>query len=131
MAEALLEKYGSGEFEAESAGLEPGQLNPNAIRVMKEIGIDISGKQSKEVFDLFKAGRLYSAVISVCDEATSERCPIFPGVAKRIAWSFPDPSGFAGSSEQILERTRQVRNDIETKIKEFVREARDMSFWTA
>src|ERR1700740_2897250 len=85
MAEAFLSKYGSEFFEAESAGLEPGELNPNVIEVMKETGIDISKKETKSVFDLFSKGKMYNVVITVCDEASAERCPIFPGFVKRIA----------------------------------------------
>src|SRR5450432_1225982 len=88
MAEAFLKKYGSEYFEAESAGLEPGKLNPNVVDAMKQAGIDISNNGTQSVFDLFRKGRLYNAVITVCDEASAESCPIFPGMVRRIAWSF-------------------------------------------
>ena len=130
MAEAFLNKYGGDYFEAESAGLEPGELNPNVVRVMQEKGIDISHKNTHSVFDKFKEGHLYNAVISVCDTEAAERCPIFPGVAKRISWSFHDPSTFTGTPEHVLEETRMVRDKIENQVKEFIREARDLSFWT-
>jgi arsenate reductase len=99
MAEAFLNKYGGELFQAESAGLEPGTLNPNVITVMKEVSIDLIGKSTQGVFDLFRLGRLYNAVITVCDKEAAERCPIFPGVIRRIAWSFKDPSSFEGSRE--------------------------------
>ena len=92
MAEAFLNDVCPGEFDAESAGLEPGTLNPLAVAAMQEIGIDISAKSTKSAFDLFKAGRRYSYVVTVCDEASAERCPIFPGNARRLHWSFPDPA---------------------------------------
>lgn len=130
MAEAFLNRYGGDYFEAESAGLEPGELNPNVVKVMQEKGIDISQKSTKSVFDKFVEGHLYNAVISVCDAEAAERCPIFPGVAKRIAWSFQDPSTFTGTQEHIMEETRIVRDKIETQVKEFIREARELSFWT-
>lgn len=131
MAEAFLRKHGGDVFEAESAGLEPGKLNPNVVMVMKEIGIDLTGKPTQSVFDLFQQGKKYDAVITVCDKEAAEQCPIFPGHVKRIAWSFKDPSGFKGPQEEILEYTRKVRDEIESTIKEFVRQSGDPSFWTA
>ena len=115
MAEAFLNKYGNEFFSAESAGLEPGTLNPNVIQVMKEEGIDISQKETQSVFDLFKTGKLYNAVITVCDEVSAERCPIFPGAVKRIAWSFTDPASFKGTNEEILEQTRRVQGSNQRK----------------
>lgn len=129
MAEAFLKKYGEDLFDVESAGLEPGVINPYVVEVMKEVGIDLSGKDTKDVFDLFRKGRMYNVVVTVCDEASAERCPIFPGVVRRLAWSFPDPSAFKGNRETILEETRQVRDQIEEKIKTFAREAREISYW--
>jgi protein-tyrosine-phosphatase len=76
----------------EAAFFEPGKLNPNVVEVMKEVGIDLSGKPTQGVFDLVKAGKRYNAVITVCDKEAAERCPVFPGMVKRIAWSFKDPS---------------------------------------
>src|SRR5476651_1079343 len=109
MAEAFLNKFGGDAFQAESAGIEPGKLNPNVVKVMQEIGIDISKKETQGVFDLFKQGKLYQAVITVCDAASAEACPIFPGMIKRLGWSFADPSAFTGTKEEILEQTRKVR----------------------
>ncbi len=129
MAEAFLNKYGNEKFQAESAGLEKGKLNPYVIKVMQEIGIDISKNETKEVFDLFKQGRFYRAVITVCDEANAERCPVFLGVTKRIAWSFPDPSNFTGTEEEILNQTRQVRDGIKEKVMEFIKKASEVQYW--
>ena len=129
MAEAFLKKYGSEYFEAESAGLEPGKLNPNVVEVMKEVGIDISGNGTQSVFDLFQKGKLYNAVITVCDEASAESCPIFPGRVKRIGWSFSDPSSFTGTKEEILKKTAQVRDQVEQKILTFIEEAKKLMFW--
>ena len=120
MAEAFLKKYGSEHFEAESAGLEPGKLNPNVVEVMQEIGIDISKNRTQGVFDLFRQGKLFNAVISVCDGASAERCPIFPGKVKRILWSFADPSSFTGTHEEILEQTRKVRDEIKEKVLQLI-----------
>ena len=129
MAEAFLKKYGNEAFEAESAGIEPGIMNPNVVTVMQEIGIDLAGKATQGVFDLFQQHRLYHAVITVCDKEAAERCPIFPGNVKRIPWSFKDPSAFKGSKEDVLRHTREVRDEIEEKIKEFVQEASQVSYW--
>jgi len=120
MAEAFLNGLYGDRFEAESAGLEPGRLNPIAVQVMKEIGIDISHKETRDVFDYIKSGRRYSYVITVCDEASGERCPVFPGVAAKLHWSFDDPSAFVGSDAERLERTRQVRNQIERAVRNWV-----------
>ena len=121
MAEAFLKKYGGDRFEAESAGIEPGVLNPVAVEVMKEVGIDISQNKTKSVFDLYKQYRLYGYVITVCDESQSERCPIFPGVTKKLHWGFADPSAFTGSWDEKLEKTRTVRDQIEAKIKDWLK----------
>jgi arsenate reductase len=129
MAEAFLNRMDNGHFEAESAGLEPGKLNRNVVEVMKEVGIDISGNKTRSVFDLFKAGKRYAAVITVCDGASAETCPIFPGNVKRIGWSFADPSGFTGTKEEILEKTRRVRDEVEKKVNEFIVEAAGVSYW--
>lgn len=117
MAEAFLNQLCPDEFIAESAGLEPGTLNPLVVRVMMEKGIDLSGKDTQGVFELFKAGRLFSHVISVCDEANAERCPVFPGFSQRHRWSFPDPSSLTGSEEERLEQTRTIRDMIEGQVK--------------
>jgi arsenate reductase (thioredoxin) len=130
MAEAFLKKYGSDFFEAESAGLEPGKLNPNVVKVIGEIGIDISKNDTQSVFDLFKGGKLYNAVITVCDGASAESCPIFPGLVKRLGWSFPDPSAFKGTDEEILEQTRKVRDEIKETVLAFIEEARHLEYWT-
>jgi arsenate reductase len=129
MAEAFLNKIGSDHFEAESAGLEPGNLNQNVVEVMQEVGIDISGNKTKTVDELLERGILYDTVITVCDAASAEACPVFPGAGKRIGWSFTDPSAFTGSKEDVLEKIRHVRDEIEEKIKAFVAEAFASDYW--
>ena len=121
MAEAFLTHYGEARFEAESAGFETRELNPLVVEAMKEEGIDISTKQASTVFALVKAGKLYHYVISVCDEATAQRCPVFPGVTKRLHWSFEDPSSFAGSHEEKMAKTRIVREKIKSRVLEFIK----------
>ena len=121
MAEAFLKKYGGERFEVESAGLEPGKLNPVVVEAMKDAGIDISQNKTKSVFDFYKQGKLYNYVITVCDESQSERCPIFPGIAQKLHWGFSDPSAFAGSQEEKLKKTKEVRDQIEGKIKDWLK----------
>jgi len=120
MAEAFLKKYAGDHFDVESAGLEPGKLNPYVVRAMAEAGIDISKNPVKDVFELFKAGRVFQVVVSVCSKEAAERCPIFPGLSKKLHWPFDDPSSFKGSDDQIMEQTRRVRDQIEVAIKDFV-----------
>jgi arsenate reductase (thioredoxin) len=122
MAEAFLKHYGGERFEAESAGLEPGKLNPTVVEVMKEEGFDISGNNTKRVFDFVRTGKTYHYVITVCDQATAQKCPVFPGVAKRLHWSFEDPSAFTGSDQEKLSKTREVRDSIKSKVLEFIKE---------
>jgi arsenate reductase len=119
MAEALLNQMCGDLFEAESAGLEPGILNPLAVEAMREIGIDISGNETRSVADVVKTGQRFDYVITVCDESSAEQCPVVPGVAARAHWNFPDPSKFTGTWEERLEQTREVRNLIESKLEEF------------
>lgn len=120
MAQAFLEKHGEGMFAAESAGLEPGKLNPFVVRAMAEVGIDISGNATKSVFDLAAAGARFDVVVTVCSKEAAERCPIFPGLAKRLHWPFSDPSTFSGSDGEIMVRVRGVRDEIEAAVRGFV-----------
>ena len=129
MAEAFLNKLGEDAFTAESAGLEAGTLNPNVVTVMAEIGIDISKNKTQRAFDLFREERRYNAVITVCDGANAERCPVFPGLVKRLAWSFPDPSGFTGSPGEILEKTRAVRDSVKEEVTRFIHDAKEYNYW--
>jgi len=124
MGEAYLKKLGGTRFEVESAGIEPGSLNPRVVRALQEDGIDIRNKRTQSVFDLAKSGRSYDYVITVCSNEAAERCPIFPGKGVRLHWPFPDPSTFTGSDEEIMARVREVRDVIKARIQEFVREER-------
>jgi arsenate reductase (thioredoxin) len=119
MAEAFLNEICSDDFEGHSAGLEPGKLNPLAVEAMREIGIDISQKQTQSVFDVFKSASeaaRFAYVITVCDETSAERCPIFPGVATQLHWSFPDPAALNGPYEERLAGTRKIRDEIGARI---------------
>jgi len=116
MAAAWLNEICGDYFEAESAGLEPGKLNPLAVQVMDEVGIDISNNETQAVFDVFKSGQLFAYVVTVCDETSVEKCPIFPGVTNRLHWSFPDPAVLVGTQQERLEGTRKIRDDIRARI---------------
>lgn len=122
MAEAWLKKFGGDKYEVESAGLEPGQLNPFAIEVMKEEGIDISKNPVKNVFDLAGMGKTFHFVVTVCDPKASELCPYFPGLHKKISWAFGDPSKFSGTYEEKLEKTREVRDRIKMAVLSLIKE---------
>jgi arsenate reductase len=124
MAAALLSKRCGDFFEAHSAGLEPGTLNPLAVQVLREIDIDISKNKTQAVFDVFKSGELFAYVITVCDESEAKGCPIFPGVTTRLHWSFPDPSKFDGTTEEKMRETRRVRDKIDDQIRRFCAEHR-------
>jgi len=124
MAQAFLTRLGGDMFEAESAGLEPGKINPYVVEVMKEESIDLSEKRTYSVFDFFKEGRKYDYVITVCDEASGEKCPIFPGKTFRLHWSFQDPSAFRGSEDEIKSMVREVRDEIKKRILRFIEEVR-------
>ena len=116
MAQAFLNARCPEDFVAESAGLEPGVLNPVVVAAMAEIGFDISGNATKSAFDVFNAGRSFAYVVTVCDETSAERCPVFPGEARRIHWSFPDPGALKGTPEERLAQTRVIRDQIRAKI---------------
>jgi arsenate reductase len=122
MAAAYLRQIAGDRFEVESAGLEPGRLNPLAVEAMRRGGIDISQAGTQSVFELFKSGVRFQYVISVCDGASAERCPIFPGVTTRLNWSFDDPSSFQGSDSERLEKTIGVRDQIRERVRLWVEE---------
>jgi arsenate reductase (thioredoxin) len=113
MAEGLLRAFGGAMFEAFSAGTQATHVRPLAIRAMAELGIDISGQESKTL-DRYLNER-FDAVITVCDLA-NEACPVFFGARQRLHWSFPDPSKAEGTEEQQLAMYRQVRDAIRERI---------------
>jgi arsenate reductase len=116
MAEAFLNQSCAGQFTAYGAGLEPGQLNPIVVQTMREIGLDLSGNQTKSVTDRLQARIQFDFVITVCDEAGAERCPFFPGGGQRLHWSFPNPSPLPGPASEKLAATRDIRDAIKEKI---------------
>jgi len=124
MAEAFLKEMAPGRFEVESAGLEPGALNPLVVEAMGEAGIDIANNKTRSVFDLLKQGKAFDYVITVCDAAHAEGCPVFPGGGERLHWGFPDPSAFEGSHDEKLQETRRVRDSIKEKITRWIQDYR-------
>jgi arsenate reductase len=123
MAEAYLWRFGGDAFQPESAGLEPGTLNPFVVRALREDRIDISAHRTQSVFDLHRAGRTFHHVITVCSKEAADRCPIFPGAVERLHWPFPDPSAFRGTDDEIMARVREVRDAIRDKVREFARQS--------
>ena len=122
MTEEYLRLLGGDRFIVESAGIEPGTLNPAVVALLAEDGIDISTKKTQSVFDLVNAGRKFDYVIAVCDAEAAERCPVFPAEKRRIHWPFPDPSKAIGTLEEKVARIRPIRDEIKTKIREFIAE---------
>ena len=118
MAEGLLRDMGGDRFEVASAGVAPSFVRPEAIAVMREVGIDISGHKSKSVDEF--TNQEFDYVITVCDNA-NEQCPVFPGNTKRIHWSFDDPAAANGDEEQRLVVFRRVRDEIRQRLQLFLR----------
>lgn len=117
MAEGLLRHIAGQRFEVTSAGVSPTRVRAEAIQVMREIGIDITGQYSKSVEDF--AGQPFDYVITVCDNA-NEQCPSFPGGTKRIHWSFDDPGAIQGNEATKIEVFRRVRDEIRDRLQVFV-----------
>jgi arsenate reductase (thioredoxin) len=120
MAETYLNHFGAGKYSAQSAGIEPGKLNQVVVKAMHNDGFDISGNGTKSVDEMLESKQLFDFVITVCDEASAERCPVFPGPGKRLHWGFPDPSSFSGDEAEKLKQTVIVRDAIRQKVQEFV-----------
>jgi thioredoxin type arsenate reductase len=121
MAEAFVNQMCMGSYEAHSAGLEPGVLNPLVVEAMQEVGIDISAAKTKSVAEMLANGPAFSRVVTVCDEANAERCPTFPGAVAREHWGFPDPSALAGTHEERLVSVRRIRDDIRDRVSRWCR----------
>jgi arsenate reductase len=121
MAEAFLRKYGGVRFEAYSAGLEPEAIHPYAEKVMEEIGIPLTGQYSKG-FREYMGKVHFSYLITVCAEA-EKNCPTtFPGIGQRLHWSFEDPAAFKGRDHEKIAKFREVRDQIEREIREWLKD---------
>jgi arsenate reductase len=119
MAEAFLRHYGGERFEAHSAGLEPKEIHPYTVRVMEELGIDLSGQRSKDVME-YLGQRHFSYLITVCAHAEANCPKVFPGVGQRIHWALEDPAAFEGSEEAKLGKFRQIRDEIAERIQTWI-----------
>jgi len=119
MGEGLFGRLGGPGWEVHSAGTKPGSVRPEAIAVMKEIGIDISGHRSKSVDEY--AGHTFDYVVTVCDNAR-DNCPLFPATVQRLHWSFEDPAAVEGPEETRLEAFRRIRDQIRERVETFFRE---------
>jgi arsenate reductase (thioredoxin) len=116
MAEGILRDMAGDDFEVASAGVAPNHVRPEAIKVMGELGIDISGHRSKSVDEFM--GQEFDYVITVCDNA-NQQCPVFPGKTERIHWSFEDPAAAPGDEPARLAAFRRVRDEIRQRLQEF------------
>jgi len=121
IAEAILRKYAGDKFEVFSAGLEPKGINPYTKQVIQEIGITLEGHYAKHVREYM--GKLnFGYLITVCSDA-EDKCPAaFPGISHRLHWSFEDPAAFVGSDEEKLQKFRDVRDQIDRKITDWLKD---------
>ena len=119
MGEGLFRAEGGGDFEVSSAGITPSSVRPEAIAVMKEIGIDISGHRSKSVDEF--AGQSIDYVVTVCDNAR-DNCPVFPAATEKLHWCLEDPAAVQGSEEERLAAFRRIRDQLQERVKTFFRD---------
>jgi arsenate reductase len=126
MAAAWLNHLYGDRYEAESAGLTPGELNPLAVHVMREASIDISENPTRDVLAVVDAGSRFDCVITVCDAASAERCPPVLGIAEQMQWDFDDPSCFTGTAQERLAQTRRVRDAIRRRIETWIEDEDDI-----
>ncbi len=124
MFEAYLRRFGEPNWVVESAGFDPRPINPLVVEVMAEEGFDLSMKTSQSAFDLFRQGRIFDVVITVCGEE-EDRCPIYPGMTYRCHLPFPDPSAVTGTHEEKLAQVRAIRDAIKAAAKEVAEWLRD------
>ncbi|HQI80532.1 MAG TPA: arsenate reductase ArsC [Deltaproteobacteria bacterium] len=125
MAQAWLNHVCPSLFEAQSAGICPSDaVNPLAVEAMREVGIDISASRPRSVYDVYKSGEVYSHIITVCDRAAAEKCPVFLGLVRQIHWSFPDPAALTGTREEVMEGVRAIRDAIRDRIVSWCEEIR-------
>jgi arsenate reductase len=118
MAEAFLRKYARERFDVFSAGLEPTAVNPLTIQVMEEIGVNMSSHRSKHL-DVYVGKVNFNYLITVCDNA-EKKCPFFPGVGIRLHWPFDDPARASGNDAEKLAKFRQVRDQIDSRVREWL-----------
>ncbi|AWT59586.1 MAG: Arsenate reductase [Candidatus Moanabacter tarae] len=119
MAEAWANALYPLSLKAQSAGLEPGTINPYVIRAMAEVNIDISKSSPTPLVNVIMTKSIFNYVITVCDESSSGKCPVFPSSSTKLHWNFPDPSKFIGNEEQVMKDVRKIRDSIKDKVSEF------------
>jgi len=129
MAAAWLKCLAPDHFEVDSAGLQPGSLNPLAVTVMGEAGIDISHNRPKSVLEVLGQNKKFDYVITVCDESQAENCPVFPGNVQRLHWSFPDPSRLIGTESEKIQKTRVIRDKIKNAVADWIHGMNKNSFF--
>ncbi|MCF7942198.1 MAG: arsenate reductase ArsC [Spirochaetia bacterium] len=122
MCEAFVRHYAADRFDVHSSGIEAGALNPLVVEAMKEIGISMDGQYAKPAMGYIERDEPFDYVVTVCDESSAERCPMFPGTHKRMHWGFPDPSAIQGTDEQKLAGIRLIRDAIEQRVKSWLAE---------
>ncbi len=120
MAEAWLNTLYGEHYEAISAGIEPGELNPLVVKSMAEVSVDISNHQTQSVSAVITQELNISHLITVCDETSAERCPTIPSAGTKLHWNFPDPSKLAGGDEEKLIQIRVIRDQIKKRIQNWV-----------
>jgi len=117
MAEAWVNHLYGDKFDAHSAGISPAKsVNPLAVKVMEERGIDISMKKTRSVFDIYKSSASFSYIITVCDQANAEKCPVFLGLVKQFHWDFPNVSIMDGPEAEIIDKLRSICDSIRERI---------------
>lgn len=121
MAEEYLRLLGGDQFEVESAGYRPSEINPLVVKVMMEDGVDLTNKKTQDLYDLIKQGKFFGYVITVCERAKEEECPIFPGVPMRLNWELENPENYTGTEEQKLDKVRALRDKIKELVEEFIK----------
>jgi arsenate reductase len=122
MAEALLNSLAGDEYEAWSAGFQPGELSPVTVQVMREIGVDICTQRTKKLFELYRSGMVFNHIVTLCDVSVGEKSPIYPNHRYYIEWSTPDPDAFEGPEEERTRRLRQCRDRLQRRIEEWLHE---------
>lgn len=122
MAEEFLRRLAGGKFEVESAGFEATEINPLVVQAMKEEGIDLTGKRTQSVFNLYNEKKFFGYVITVCNKAKESDCPIFPGNPTRIHWDLENPEDFVGTDEEKMEKVRELRDKIKKLVQQFIHE---------
>jgi arsenate reductase len=122
MAEALFNSLAGDEYEAWSAGFQPGELSPVTVKVMREIDLDISTQRTKKLFELYRSGMVFDHFVTLCDVSVGEKSPIYPNQRDYVQWSIPDPDTFEGPEEERTRRLRQCRDGLKERIREWLLE---------